>query len=78
MIEYETVIKKLTAKKPVRLVCDKCGNKFNIDDYNESQEFHRINFEGGYGSVFGDGVNVKADICQHCLLEMIKDFMRVS
>jgi len=29
---------------------------------------------GGYGSVFGDGVEVETVICQYCLHELIKDF----
>ena len=42
-------------------------------DLYEVQEFNRINFIGGYGSVFGDGTEVICDICQCCLRDMIQD-----
>ena len=44
----------------------------------ELQEWHHIDFVGGYSSVFGDGVIVQANICQDCLLELIGNFCRMS
>lgn len=41
------------------------------NDYIEIQEFHHVDFIGGYGSVFGDETRVRCDICQHCLHGMI-------
>jgi len=64
---------------PVEKTCDKCGKTFTLDDdILEFQEFHHIRFTGGYGSVFGDGSEVECDICQYCLLEMIKDIFRIK
>ena len=57
------------------IVCDKCGKEFR--DEMDLQEFHRIDFIGGFTSVFGDGNHVQCDLCQHCLMEMIKDCHRV-
>ena len=78
MITY----KKQTIEQeiPDKLVCDKCKKEFDCDnesgDYIEIQEFHHINFIAGYGSVFGDGWKIRMDICQRCLYEMIKDFVK--
>jgi len=55
-------------------ICDKCGRRY--DDDIEMQEFHLIRFNGGYGSVFGDGTMVECDVCQHCLKAMIGDIAR--
>lgn len=61
------------------IVCDICKKEFNCkEDDIELQEFHHINFTGGYGSVFGDGVRVECDICQHCLSKLIVDHARLS
>lgn len=57
--------------------CDKCG--FETKDEFEMGEFHNINFYAGYGSkYFGDDNNVKCDLCEKCLYEMIKDFSRIN
>lgn len=37
-----------------------------------------ITFVGGYSSIFGDGVEVIIDLCQHCLYELIKDFYAIG
>ena len=58
------------------ITCDKCGKTFEND--LEIQEFHHIDYFGGYGSVFGDMNKVECDICQHCLKEMIGDIIRVN
>ena len=64
----------------VSIICDRCHKEYTVVDDNkdcrlELQEFHIIHFTGGYSSVFGDGTIVHCDICQHCLYELIKDFM---
>lgn len=75
MITYKTeMVEKLMVDK---IICDKC-NKVISDDYIEEQEYHYINFMGGYGSVFGDEVEVETAICQHCLYELIKDFYKIK
>jgi hypothetical protein len=60
------------------IICDICGKEYNIEDWLEIQEFHHINFVGGYGSVFGDGASIECDICQNCLKEMIGNFCRIT
>jgi len=52
------------------ITCDVCGKTYR-DDYEEIQEFHYIDFYGGYNSVFGDSKRIMCDICQYCLKKMI-------
>lgn len=63
----------------VTIQCDLCGCSYREgrtpqEDF-EIQEFHKIDFVGGYGSVFGDGTRVKLDICQTCLRGLIGNFI---
>ncbi len=72
-----------TELKLLAIVCDKCKKVYTVEDDEkdcrlEIQEFHRIEFTGGYSSIFGDETKVECDICQHCLHDMIKDFMVTS
>lgn len=79
MITYEEV--QTPSLKLISVKCDICGktyNRSNPEDDMEMQEFHHICFTGGFGSIFGDGAEVKCDICQHCLEKMIKDFVRIE
>lgn len=58
-------------------VCDRCGREASIGDF-EAAEFTSIEFVGGYGSSFGDGARVTADICQYCLKETLGKWLIVS
>lgn len=66
------------------LKCDVCGKEYlrgngvEVKDDLEIQEFLRVDFVGGYGSVFGDGVHVQCDICQKCLMELLGHFCRLD
>ncbi len=69
---YEEIkVKKATFKA---FHCDKC--KKEIMETMELQETYRIQFTGGYGSVFGDGASIECDLCQRCLKDMIGDICR--
>lgn len=57
------------------VVCDVCKREFAPDDL-EAEEFHHVQFTGGYESVFGDGTRVECDICQHCLKTLIGEHCR--
>lgn len=77
MIEYKNI--SIEKRVPVSITCDKCKKKFDIEeDVMEVQEFHHINFTGGYGSAFGDMEHILCNICQDCLYELIKDFYRIE
>ena len=67
MINYK--IKRVKAREIKSMTCDVCGR--TDDNDFDIQEYHHIDFIGGYGSVFGDEVRIRCDICQECLLKMI-------
>jgi len=72
------VIKIKTVKQDVDVVvglkCDKCGKNIDNDDWIGMQESYSIRASGGYGSVFGDGYEIKVDLCQECLFDLIGDY----
>jgi hypothetical protein len=78
MKEYS--IEKVEAKRMTSVTCDVCKKNYKFEgcEYLEAQEFHSIEFEGGYSSVFGDGNLVQADICQHCLEDLLGDYLRIT
>ena len=79
MINYE--IETVTEEKqvPKSITCDVCKKIFSYkDDWMEIQEFHHIRFRGGYGSIFGDDVCMKSDICQHCLEKILGEYIEVD
>ena len=58
--------------------CDKCGLVANGDtDHFEYQEFLSVSRFGGYGSVFGDGLQYEVDLCQSCVKDLLGDYVRV-
>jgi antitoxin CcdA len=79
MIQYE---KRTEVKEfPISVTCDVCNRIYfndDKDDLMEIQEFHHIRFRGGFGSVFGDDVEFKADICQHCLKNILGQYITVN
>jgi len=58
--------------------CDICHKKFYRDDFIETQEFHCIDFIGGYGSIFGDEARIQCDLCQNCLREKLGSYLRIG
>ena len=60
-------------------VCDRCGREADADDIQaaEAEEFVSIERVGGYGSIFGDGNQISVDICQHCLKEVLGEWLRI-
>ena len=37
-----------------------------------------VDFTAGYGSIFGDGNRVQADLCQHCVRKVLGRWLRVT
>jgi hypothetical protein len=73
------IYKEKIVKVPDKYKCDKCSKEFDVAiDWSESQEFHHINFIGGWGSIFGDGEEVKCNLCQYCLKELIGDYLQIE
>jgi antitoxin CcdA len=74
MITYKTQLKEEMVMEKV--TCDVCKRRYDYNkDVWEAQEFQHIRIEGGYGSVFGDGNKLKADICQDCYKEIIGKYL---
>jgi len=76
MILYENIQQNnqiLTA-----IECDICHKIYNGNLIFEIQEFHHIKFQAGFASVFGDGLIVSCDICQHCLKKLIGNYCRIE
>ena len=72
MITYREI--QASAKVFEKIECDRCGKTYGDGDELEMQEFHRMRFQGGYASVFGDGTNVSCDLCQECLRILVGSF----
>lgn len=81
MIHTAQFTETITHEQVTSITCDVCGTTYpnkGGNDYIEIQEFHHINFVGGYGSVFGDETTVRCDICQHCLCKLIGAFIQTG
>ena len=64
---------------PTSVICDVCGKEYDCkEDVMEVQEFYHIAFKGGYGSIFGDGLAVKLDICQGCLKAKLGEYLKID
>jgi len=76
MIKYKT--ETIKSKTIESITCDVCKKEFYYKedkDQFEIQEFQYIRIRGGYGSIFGDGAQLKIDICQHCLQKLLGEYM---
>lgn len=60
----------------VGFVCDSCGKAYESSDWIEMQECAHIYINGGYGSVFGDGAELKTDLCQECAKKILGPFLK--
>lgn len=74
MIEYKEIPSVI--RRPESFICDVCKKKYT--DTLEMQEFQHIEFDGGYGSVFGDESLVEIDICQHCFKRLLGKYCRID
>jgi hypothetical protein len=77
MIKYKKEM--IEEDVPEIIICDVCKKEYDFEeDWEEIQEFHHIHFEGGFGSVFGDGVRMKIDICQHCIKNLLGEYLTID
>lgn len=77
MIESKLIPVCAQESRVLAKVCDRCLKRVTNDDIFEFQEFLHIKLMGGYGSVWGDGNVVEADLCQRCTHSILKDFARI-
>lgn len=62
-----------------RVCCDRCGRTSDTDGLDhEFHEFVSISHKAGYGSIFGDGNSVEADLCQHCIRDVLGNWLRIK
>jgi antitoxin CcdA len=59
------------------ICCDRCGRRAEEGEF-EFCEFTSIEYRAGYVSVFGDQNEVEIDLCQHCLKEVLGQWLRVT
>lgn len=64
--------KKITIHELTSKTYDICHTTYDRAN-GGFNEFHHVDFVGGYFSVFGDMVHIVCDICQRCLKSMIED-----
>lgn len=68
--------------KLIQWKCSVCGFDFLEDEDSnygmEAQEVFSFSDVGGYSSVFGDGVEISIDICQHCFKKLLGDFVEIK
>lgn len=67
---YESLT--ITAK-----ACDRCHFYTEKND-PEFHEFLSIDRRAGFSSVFGDGNFLKLDLCQHCVKELLNQWLSIS
>ena len=61
------------------VTCDRCGREMLPKNQDcEHQERLAVRFRAGYGSVFGDGSLVELDLCQHCVKDVLRSWLRVT
>ena len=70
-----------TIEEPVlaAIVCNKCGRRFEAPpgkciEYANDMEFHHYSSTGGYCSKIGDMVSFSFDLCDDCMLELLRSF----
>lgn len=69
--------REVEEKVYVGFICDKCKREFHHQkDWIEWQERFQYSFIGGYGSVFGDQSEFEIVLCQHCLEELLGEYLR--
>jgi len=57
-------------------ICDRCGREVEAPE-GEAEELVSIDRVGGYCSIFGDGNRISIDICQHCLKDVLGEWLRI-
>ncbi len=79
MINYK--FKNVKTQIESEIICDVCQKKYSLEVNSHpehqlyAQEFVNIYHTGGYASIFGDGSEIKCDICQDCFKIILETFM---
>lgn len=70
-------IRKKMVQEIYGYVCDRCGREADAHE-GEAEELVSIDRVGGYCSIFGDGNRISVDICQHCLKDILGEWLRIE
>lgn len=74
MREYHSV----TARVLAACTCDRCQRRLTPDESGEWQERLSIDHHCGFDSIFGDGNLVCLDLCQHCVKDLLGEWVRIG
>ena len=75
MIKTEKIVVSTTVETIIE--CDSCGRESEIGSM-EASEYLRIDFRGGFLSIFGDGSKVSSDLCQFCIKKYLGNFLKIT
>lgn len=75
MLEYQDkVIQEISA-----CICDRCQKGMTPDDHDSGwHERMSLSFRGGFDSIFGDGSEVRVDLCPPCVSETLGAWLRIT
>jgi hypothetical protein len=75
LLEYQDK----TVQEVSACTCDECHKHMTLDDPEfELKERLSVAFRGGCGSIFGDGSEVRLDLCQQCVKETLGAWLRIE
>ncbi|ENZ77882.1 MULTISPECIES: hypothetical protein [Ralstonia] len=74
MREYRT----RTISEVVASTCNRCQRHLSADEPGEWQERLSFDHSCGFDSVFGDGNTISLDLCQHCVQEVLGEWLRIT
>lgn len=60
----------------VSIICDCCKKEYT--DQLELQEFLCYANDAGYGSIMGDGNQLRLDLCQYCTQDILGSYIRIE
>lgn len=58
------------------VICDKCGKEIKSDDTMQIQEVLSIRVCPGYSSCLGDGSDLRCDLCDSCVKEVLGAYFK--
>jgi len=74
MREYRPLI----VQELAACTCDRCQRRLIADEPGEWQERLSLDHSCGFDSIFGDGNLVCLDLCQHCVMELLGEWLRIE
>jgi hypothetical protein len=67
-----------TVQELAACTCDRCQRRLTPNEPGEWQERLSIDQSCGFDSVFGDGNTIGLDLCQHCVREVLGQWLRIT